>query len=1044
VNLIRAFAEHRLAANLTMIVMTLLGLWTVRVMPTQLDPPSQFPLVFVEVTWRGASAEDVEALLANPVEQQLRTLPNLKELTSRSEEGYLRVHAVFDYGTDISDALDQVKQRVGSIRNLPEDAEPPLIHRLLDQEAVASVIITGSGDVQELIPLVRSFERDLYARGIDQIEFDGLPSLEIALQVSSRQLQQLDLSLNDLARQIGAVSANVPAGTVGLGQGAHTLRGLEQARDTEAFSTLPVETRNGLTPLGMFAEIHKRPERGRPEVTNGGNPAIEMILLRRTDADAALADRIVERWLADVQPTLPAGVTVEKSVDVWRLLGAQLDMVWNNAVSGLVLVVLVLWIFLNTRVAAWVAAGIPVSILFGLTAFHYVFGFDISIVALIGLIMAIGIVVDDSIVVSEEVVSRHEAGASPVEAAGIGSQNMWSPVLSSSLTTLAAFLPMLIMGGEMGDVVLALPTILLCVITASLIECFLVLPGHLRGSLGKPSRLDNVRWRLRVNQAFLRFRDGPVMSTTRFSLHNPGLTLLVSSSSLVLAFVLISSRHVPFNNVMGFDFEALEANVQFASMASDADRREFIRHLEFTLGETHRQAGSSNIEGFITRYNVARFANDRLFGEQYASLTATYAFEEHRTTSPDAFIEEWHARIKQPPYVEQLILDVSGGKNGGQPDLTLVLRGQDLGAVKAGANELKTAMAAYPGVTNIVDDLPFGKEQIVFELTPSARALGLTTAELGSQLRAAYSGALVQIYNQNQSEVEVRVVLPEDEQDDLAKLQQFPVKTPAGTLVPLGNLAVLHNRRGIDIIRHTDAQMAVRIYADVDSERMSTMALLEELQSKVLPPLLEKHHLYFGLAGKSEQDQLIFDTLMLGGALTMVLIYIILAWTFSSWLWPLAIMITIPFGFAGAVFGHWITGWEIGAMSMLGFLALSGIVVNDAIVLISVFKECRERGVAVIASLETAVQSRFRAVFLTSATTVAGLGPLMFEQSSLAFMVAPIAVTLSFGLTFATALVLFVIPAVLVLLEGAREKITLARSRHQLSISHGPAEGGLA
>ncbi len=1024
-----------------MINMTLLGLWTLRAMSTQLDPPSQFPLVFVEITWRGASAEDVEALIANPVEQQLRTLPNLKELTSRSEEGYMRVHAVFDYGTDLTDALDQVKQRVGSIRNLPEEAEPPLVHRLIDQEPVSSVIVSGEGDIQELIPLVRTFERDLYARGIDQIEFDGLPSLEIALQVRSRQLQQLNLSLNDLATQIAATSANVPAGTVGMGQGSHTLRALEQARDTEGFNELPIETADGITELGTIAEIEKRPERGQPVVTTDGKSAIEMILLRRTDADAALADRIVETWLDEVQPTLPAGVTVEKSIDVWRLLGAQLEMVANNALSGLVLVVLVLYVFLNTRVAGWVAAGIPVSILFGLTAFHYVFGFDISIVALIGLIMAIGIVVDNAIVVSEEVITRFEAGMTPTEAAGIGSEHMWSPVLSSSLITLAAFMPMLIMRGEMGDVVLALPTILLCVITASLIECFLVLPGHLRGALSKPSRLDQVKWRLRVNAAFLRFRDGPVIRATRFSLRNPGLTKLMASSSLVLAFVLISSRHVPFNNVMSFDFESLQANVQFASMADESDRRAFVHHLEQALEETHRETGSTNVQGFVTRYNVARLASDRLIGEQYTSLEARYAFEEDRTLSPEDFVKAWKAKIVQPPYVEQLILDVSGGKNGGQSDLTLVLRGDHLEAVKAGADELKTAMAAYPGVTNIVDNLPFGKEQIVFELTPRARALGLTTTDVGTQLRAAYSGALVQIYNQNQSEVEVRVMLPDEEQDDVSQLQQFPVKTPQGTLVPLGNVALLHSRRGIDIIRHTDAQMAVRIYADVDSERMSTLTLLDTLQADVLPPILEKHHLRFGLSGKSEQDQLIIDTLMLGGLLTMVLIYIILAWTFSSYLWPLAIMITIPFGFASAVFGHWITGWDVGAMSMLGFLALSGIVVNDAIVLISVFKERRESGVDVVSALETAVQSRFRAVFLTSATTVAGLGPLMFEQSSLAFMVAPIAVTLAFGLTFATALVLFVIPALLVLLERSRDRLERSRAGWQTPLDTRTPEG---
>ena len=1016
-NLIRQFAEHRLAPNLLMIIMLLAGLWAVRVMPTQLDPPNDFPLVFVEIPWRGASAEDVESLLTKPIEQQLRTIPDLQELTSRSQAGFMAINVQFKFGTDLSAALDEVKQRVANIRNLPPDIEPPVVRRLLDIEPIASVIITGSGEVDELIPLIRDYERDLYSRGVELVDYSGLPKMEIALQVGSRELQQMGLSLNDLARQVAAVSADVPAGTVGIGQGAHTLRSLDQVRDAEGFESLAIESGNGVFHLGDIANIEKRPERGQPIVLSNGKPAIEMVLFRRTETDALLGNRIVDTWLADVAPTLPQGVTVKKSIDVWKLLGAQLQMIWTNGWTGLVLVLLVLYVFLNTRVALWVAAGIPVALLLGLAGFHLIFGYGISIVALLGLIMALGIVVDDAIVVAEDVVTRYEAGATALDAATMGSQRMWAPVMSSSLTTLAAFLPLLIIGGVMGDMILALPTILLCVITASLIECFLVLPGHLRGSLGKPSRWDSVQWRLRFNEAFIRFRDGPLLTGVRYSLAHPGTSLGLSLAGTALAVVLMASHHVPFNLVMGFDFEAIEANVQFASGATANDRQGFIRHLETTLEQTNKETGLVNIEGSTTRLNLANFASENMVGEQYASLNANYAFEEDRTVSPAEFIKRWREKVTQPTFVEQMTVDIDGGKNGGQADVTLVLRGRDLASVKAGAQELKSAMAAYPGVANVVDDVPFGKEQIVFELTPRARDLGLTTSEVGAQLRAAYSGARVQIFNENETEVEVRFVLPNAEQDDLSQLQQFPIKTPANTLVPLGNIAELYNRRGIDVIRHTDAQMAVRISADVDSDVANAMTLIESLKTRDLPKILEAHNLTFGLGGKSEQDAVILNTMALGGVLTLVLIYLILAWTFSSWLWPLAIMMAIPFGFTGAVIGHWVTGWDVGAMSLLGFFALTGIVVNDSIVLISVFKEDREQGIPIPDALEHAITSRFRAVMLTSLTTVAGLASLMFVTSTLAFMVAPIAVTLCFGLSFATALVLFVIPALIVLLE---------------------------
>ncbi|MDH3643850.1 MAG: efflux RND transporter permease subunit, partial [Gammaproteobacteria bacterium] len=408
----------------------------------------------------------------------------------------------------------------------------------------------------------------------------------------------------------------------------------------------------------------------------------------------------------------------------------------------------------------------------------------------------------------------------------------------------------------------------------------------------------------------------------------------------------------------------------------------------------------------------------------YGSVVASYAYEESRSLSPDAFVKQWRERIVKPAYVEQLVVEVDGGQNNGQPDLTLVLSGDDLGALKEGAEELAMALAAYPGVSNVIDNLPYGREQIIFQITPRGRSLGLTSDSIGNQLRAAYSGSRVQIFNEQESELEVRVMLPDSERDDLGRLQQFPLRTPSGEFVPLGNVATLYNRRGIDVIRHTDARMAVSLSADVDTDVGNAIAIAADIEQTALPAILDKYNLTFGLGGKSEHDQVILGTMGLGAALTLVLIYLILAWVFASYLWPLAIMMAIPFGFTGAVFGHWFTGWDIGAMSMLAFFSLTGIVVNDSIVLISFLKRDVDAGRPLRESLEDAIRARFRAVILTSLTTIAGLLPLMFETSSLSFYIAPIAVTICFGLAFATALVLIVIPALILLLESLKHHST--------------------
>ncbi len=1026
--MIEKFARHRVAANLVMIMMTLAGIWALRVMPSQLDPPMALPMVFIEIEWVGASAEDLETLVTTPIEQQLRTLNELNELSSFTRNGFTFIRVEFDYDADMTLALDQVKQRVANIRNLPAAIEPPVISRHLDLEPVATLQLTGPGEIGELIPLARALERELLARGIEGIEYDGLPAEEIAILIGGKRLQAAGFTLDELAAEIARVSQNVPAGTVGSGQGSRQLRSLDQRRDPLSFENLTLRSNDQVIRLGDLADVVKRPQRGQPIVTRQDRPAIEMHLYRTTEADAYQADQIVDRWLPEAQAALPAGVSLTVVGDVWELLGAQLGMILKNAASGLILVIGILFLFLNGRVGWWVMVGIPVSFMLGLALFHLVFGFGISIIALIGFIMAIGIVVDDAIVVGEDAVTHFENGKSPMDAAVAGAQRMWVPVVTSSLTTLAAFIPLLIVGGEMGDAIIALPTVLLCIIVASLVECFLVLPGHLKSSLAHVRPPPPSSWRARFDAAFARFRDERFVPFTERALDYPGATVAAAVGAFIVACSLLASGHVGFAFVTGFDIESLEANVEFASTASDAEKAAFMAELEQGLDAVDEETGRENLLGWVTKFNLANLSDERMTGEQYASIAASYSYEESRNIQPQAFVNRWRERINKPPYVEQLVVAVDGGQNNGMPDMTLVLSGEDIDALKRGAEELSEALGAYPGVSNVVDNLPYGKEQIIFELTAKGRSLGLTADAIGRQLRAAYSGSRVQIFNENSSELEVRVMLPDAEQDDLARLQQFPIKTPAGEFVPLSNVAVLYNRRGIDIIRHTDTRLAVSVSADVDPEVGNAMAITSDLQETALPAILDRHGLTFGLGGKSEQDQVIMRTMLLGAVLTLLLIYLILTWVFASYLWPLAIMMAIPFGFTGAVAGHWITGWDVGAMTMLAFFSLTGVVVNDSIVLISFFKRDVDAGVPVREALHRAIRARFRAVILTSLTTIAGLSPLMFESSSLAFYVAPIAVTLCFGLAFATLLVLIVIPALIVLLEdGNRHLKTHAR-----------------
>ncbi|MBD3647380.1 MAG: efflux RND transporter permease subunit, partial [Pseudomonadales bacterium] len=809
----------------------------------QLDPSVDWPVVFVRATWRGASAEDAEQLIVVPVEQQLRNLNHLREIYSVSYNGGAFVRVEFSHDADMSLATDRVKARVAQIRNFPVDMEPLRVSRATDYEDIAVVLVTSEGELSELIPLVRRMERELSARGIDRIEFDGLPEEEIAIQVSSAALVELNTTLDRVAEEVRLRSSNTPAGTVGRGQGARQLRSLDQRRDPAGFEQLEVAVQpdGRLTRLGEIADIEKRPKDGQPRLTRDGKVAIEMELYRLTDADAIKSANVLHQWLEETRPQLPRGVELHVYQEVWKLLKHQLVLILENGLSGLVLVIVTLFLFLNGRVGWWVMIGIPVSFLFATLLFYALFNGSINILALITFVMALGIVVDDAIVVGEDAVTQFEQGKSPEEAAAGGAKRMFLPVITSSMTTLAAFVPLLMTGGDMGEFIITLPAVLLCVIIASLIECFLVLPGHLRHSLSKIDRGKPGRFRQWFDSRFFHIRENYYRPVLENALRYPGTTLLTALGCVILAFSLVISGRVATNFVTGMSLEMLEANVEFSAAASEEDKGRFMAHLEKTLEETNEAFGESNVEGYVTKYNSAELNQERKYGTQYGSLRVEYAWEEDRTVAPQDFVNAWREKVIRLPFVEQLQLEVSGGANNGMPDISLVLRGQDIPTLKQAAEELKDALAGYDGVSNIFDDLPYGKDQIVFQLTPSGKALGLTTESLGRQLRSAYNGRRVQIFNQNETELEVMVMLPDEERDQLSSLKRFPVRTPDGDLVSLGQVAELSNRRGIDVINHNNGYMSVVVSASVDADVNNTQQVLAHLTENSLREIKNRY-----------------------------------------------------------------------------------------------------------------------------------------------------------------------------------------------------------
>ena len=1021
--IIHLFAQHPVAANLLMLVMIILGAYSLTQLNKQFFPNFALDYITVRVVWPGASAEDVERSITVPLEQSLRTLDGAKEMTSTSTRGLSSVVIEYEENTDMGIALDEVKQFVSNIRNLPQDAEDPIVTRVARYEAVATIILTAEGELEELRPLAYQFERELLDRGIARVNFSGMPEQEIAIEVSAKQIQQLGLSLNQIGERIINQSQDIPAGTVAESEAAREVRGLQRKRDVQAFSRLDLLTTDSGQKLTLndIAEIERRPKENRVEIFYQGKPAILMNLQRTETTDALVSANIMHDWLAETRETLAPSIELVVFNERYSLIQQRIDLLVKNGLSGLVLVLCILYIFLNGRVAFWVAVGIPTSFL-GALAVLYFFGGSINMISLFALIMTLGIIVDDAIVVGEDALTHYQYGENSLMAAEGGAMRMLAPVISSSLTTVAAFLPLMMVTGIIGSILFDIPFVVVCVIIASLIESFLILPGHLRHSFHRNHHRKNNAIRQKLEDGFHTFRDVYFRPVVNYAIDHRFTTITLAICSLVLAISLVVFGQVKFQFFPQPESTVVVASVKFAAGTPPGQVRAFANQMEQRLRETDAalRDEASLIQASLVRLNTASFDGGRNYqnGNQYAMLQVELLEPDERTVRNTTFIEEWESRLDLPAGVEQLSISSPRGGPPGR-DLDIFLSGADAITLKAAAVELAEAMESYDGLSNILDDLPYGRQQYIFELTPLAQSAGLTIAEVGRQLRAALDGQLLQIFYDAYEEIEVRIMLPAEERKFQGILETLPIITGSGDRLLLNNVVELSSQQGLELLRHTDGKLGVHVTAEVDAEKTNANEVLEKLQETVIPQIVSTYGLQVTYKGKAEEERETTADMKQGGMLALVMIYIILAWVFGSYSWPLAVMMVIPFGICGAIFGHWLLGIDLTILSQFGMFGLMGIVINDSIILVTFYKQLRAKGMAVRDALVESACLRLRAVMLTSLTTIAGLTPLLFETSLQAQFLIPMAVSISFGLGFATLLVLFVVPVFLSYIEQA-------------------------
>ena len=1033
IGFVHMFAKHRVAANLLMVIMIIAGAIGVDRLRTQFFPTFELDIITVSVSWSGATAEDVQEGLTIPIENAIEELAFIESIDATSQFGSASFRIELIEGTNLSQATDDISQRIDQNLALPEGAEDPMVSSLTRYEDITNLLITGPLTPFELQKLALQAEKELLARGVRKVDFRGLPAREMQIETTAETLASLGLTLDTLADRILTQARDLPAGTAGRDDGERQLRSLEQGRtQTDISNTLIAlnGTRIG-TRLGDIATVRDRVDPKAPYLTFRGQPAVE-IIPQRTENDSTLTmAEVTNQWIAETQPQLPSGTQLIVLNERWQYLNDRIDLLLENGLTGLLFVVIILYLFLNQRVAFWVTLGIPVSFLATL-AILWMIGGTINMISLFGMIMALGVIVDDAIVVAEDTLSLYQSGQTPINAALNGSERMLAPVVSSSLTTIAAFSPLLIVGGVIGSILKDIPIIVICVIVASLIECFLILPGHLQQSLNRGRRHEEGKIRQALDRGFVNFRDNVFKPFVGVILRAPALTLVTALTLFVLSVGLISGGRIKFTFFPSIDGTTLWAGAQFTTGTTPHEVDQFLNHLEVTAQTVNEELGGQVIRYTVQQHRQLSAPGIRGgAGDQYGTLKVILTGDLEGPPN-DVIIDAWRDKIQLPGGIEKFSIRQARGGPPSKP-IEIKLTGGNAETLKAASLEVQDTLRRYPGVSNIDDDLPFGAEQLVVQLTPQGRQLDLSSQQLARQLRGAFEGRTLQTFYEDGIEVDVLLSLSEIERNRLATLDQLPIVTPGGTIVPLPVVAAFEARRGLDKLRRTDGQISIVVSADVNNLTANAAEILTDVRANALPEVTAKYGLKSTIQGRAQDREETFADMKVGVLVALAMIYIILAWVFSSYSWPFAVLIAIPLGLTGAIGGHWLMGLDLTVLSLFGFFGLSGIVINDSIVLVDTYRRLIQAGEDHIEAIVKASCLRFRAVLVTSLTTIAGLTPILFETSPQAQFLIPMATTIVFGLAYGTVLVLMIVPSVLSLIERNRNRTSVAHSEYSVA-----------
>ncbi len=1037
-------ASNPVAANLVMIILVAGGIFSAFTIKQEVFPEFQLGIVQVRIPYPGASPKEVEQGIILAVEEAVRGLDGVKEVTSVAREGMGAVTVELEEGTEDSRALSDIKNAVDRITSFPQQAERPTVSLLSNRREVVSLVLYGDVSEETLSELADKIQNDLLAtEDITYVEKFGLRPPEISVEISRRTLREYGLTLQDVAMKIGQASVELPGGAVKTDSGEVLVRTTERKEHGHEVAQVPVIARPDGTRV-LVEDI--------AEVTDGfadvdekafydGRRAAMIKVFRTGDQTPVEVSAEVNDYIEGARATLPPGVSVGTWNDSSEIYQQRVSLLLRNAYLGLALVLLALGLLLEIRLAFWVTVGIPISFL---GALLLVPAYDVSInmISLFAFILTLGLVVDDAIVVGENIFEYRKQGLPRIDAAVRGAREIAMPVVFSVLTTMAAFSPMLFIPGFGGKLFRVMPAVVISVLTVSLIEALFVLPAHI-GHLEKEPRHRLLRklnkGQAKVSRLFEWLIEKTYEPVIAAALRHRFLTIAAAVSILMVAGGVVFSGRLGFSFMPKVDSDLVTARLVMPYGVSARETEEIQRRLVTSARESvsaledpqlsrgiYSQIGRA-LEGFTPMGGGSLVDS----GSHIAVVQVQLESADDRAISAEQFLETWREKMGPVPEAEVLSYTSQLGPSAGE-DVAFRLSHEDTSVLERAAVDLARRIAHFAGTRDIDDGVELGKPQLDFTLRPEARSLGITAVDLASQVRASFHGAEAQRQQRGRDEVKVMVRLPESQRRSVEDVEELMLHTRRGGEIPLAVAAEMKKGRSYTEIRRVDGRRVVTVSADVDESRTSAQKVQAGIVSDVMPKLLEEYPgLTNTLAGEGKERRESLQNLMYGWLLALVGIFGLLAIPLRSYGQPIfVVMAAIPFGAIGAVAGLWVMGYSLSLIALFGVVALSGVMVNGSLVLVDTANRLRRhQGRPRREAILEASKRRFRPIVLTAVTTFFGLGPMIFETSVQARFLIPMAVTLGFGVLFGTGVMLIVVPALYLILEDFKAKVRKRRAR---------------